>query len=65
EGTHLVRTLRAWLDNDASHEAAARALGVHRHTVRARLALVEQVLGRDLASFATRAELWLALQSLA
>lgn len=64
DGTRLVATLRAWLDNDASHEAAARALGVHRHTVRARLALVEQVLGRDLTSFAARAELWLALQSL-
>ncbi|MBZ4487917.1 PucR family transcriptional regulator [Microbacterium sp. cx-55] len=64
EGTRLVATLRAWLDNDASHESAARALGVHRHTVRARLTLVEQVLGRDLASFAARAELWLALQSL-
>ena len=65
EGTHLLQTLRAWLDNDASHESAARALGVHRHTVRARLALVEQVLGRDLTSFAARAELWLALQSAA
>jgi purine catabolism regulator len=65
EGTHLVQTLRAWLDNDASHESAARALGVHRHTVRARLALVEQVLGRDLSAFAARAELWLALQSVA
>lgn len=63
EGTRLVATLRAWLDNDASHESAARALGVHRHTVRARLALVEQVLGRDLTSFAARAELWLALQA--
>ncbi|WP_159499263.1 PucR family transcriptional regulator [Microbacterium sp. 18062] len=64
EGTRLVETLRTWLDNDASHESAARALGVHRHTVRARLALVERVLGRDLTAFSTRAELWLSLQSL-
>lgn len=64
EGTHLVGTLRAWLDNDCSHEASARALGVHRHTVRTRLALIERVLGADLSSFATRAELWAALRVL-
>ena len=40
------------------------SLGVHRHTVRTRLALVERVLGRDLSSFATRAELWAALRAL-
>lgn len=60
-GTQLVETLRTWLDQDCSHEASARALGVHRHTVRARLTAVEEVLGRDLTSFATRAELWAAL----
>ena len=63
-GTPLVETLRAWLENDCSHEASARALGVHRHTVRTRLAHVERLLGRDLASFAVRAELWAALRAL-
>ncbi|WP_106814761.1 PucR family transcriptional regulator [Microbacterium timonense] len=63
-GTRLVETLRVWLDEDCSHEASAQALGVHRHTVRTRLALVERVLGRDLTSFATRAELWAALRAL-
>lgn len=63
QGTALVATLQAWLAHDASHEAAARALGVHRHTVRARLALAERVLGRDLSAFPTRAELWLALRA--
>jgi purine catabolism regulator len=62
-GTQLVATVRAWLDNDCSHEATARALGVHRHTVRTRLALVERELGSDLSSFATRAELWAALHA--
>ncbi len=62
EGTHLVETVRAWLDNDCSHEASARALGVHRHTVRTRLAVAERVLGSDLSLFASRAELWAALQ---
>ena len=64
EGTRLLETLRAWLDNDCSHEASARSLGVHRHTVRTRLALAERVLGRDLSSFATRAELWAAFRAL-
>ncbi|GAA1962816.1 PucR family transcriptional regulator [Microbacterium deminutum] len=63
-GTHLLATLQAWLDNDCSHEASARALDVHRHTVRTRLAVVERELGRDLSSFATRAELWAALRTL-
>lgn len=61
-GTALIETLRAWLDADGSHEASARALGVHRHTVRARIGLAERVLERDLGSFAARAELWAALQ---
>ncbi|WP_438354088.1 PucR family transcriptional regulator [Microbacterium sp. CJ88] len=65
EGTHLVQTLRTWLDEDCSAESTARALGVHRHTVRARLTLSERLLARELGSFATRAELWAALRALA
>lgn len=64
-GTALLDTVRTWLDNDTSHEASAHALGVHRHTIRARIALAERVLGRDLGSFAARAELWAAFQALA
>lgn len=63
-GTRLVDTLRVWLDNDCSHEASAQSLGVHRHTIRTRLALTERVLGRELTSFATRAELWAAFRAL-
>ena len=37
QGTALLETVRVWLENDCSHEATARALGVHRHTVRARV----------------------------
>jgi len=64
QGTRLVETLQVWLDEDCSHEASAQVLGVHRHTVRTRLGLAERVLGRDLSSFATRAELWAALRAL-
>ena len=41
--------------------AAAQALGVHRHTVRSRVALAERLLGRDLSGFHARADLWAAL----
>jgi PucR family transcriptional regulator, purine catabolism regulatory protein len=61
-GTELLPTLRAWLENDTRIDAAATALGVHRHTVRTRIAHAERVLGTDLASFPARAELWAALQ---
>lgn len=62
QGSALLETLDAWLAHDCSHEATAQALGIHRHTVRARIAQAERVLGRDLSSFSTRAELWAALR---
>ncbi len=62
QGSALLETLDAWLAHDCSHEATAQALGIHRHTVRARIAQAERVLERDLSSFAARAELWAALR---
>jgi len=61
-GSELVLTARVWLENDARIDATAAALGVHRHTARARVAAVERVLGTDLSTFAARAELWAALR---
>lgn len=57
----LEATLRAWLGGDARIDAAATTLGVHRHTVRARIVHAERLLGLDLSSFSARAELWAAL----
>lgn len=62
QGSALLETLDAWLAHDCSHEATAQALGIHRHTVRARIAQAERVLARDLSSFAARAEVWTALR---
>ncbi|BFM25867.1 PucR family transcriptional regulator [Microbacterium sp. che218] len=62
QGSALLETLDAWLAHDCSHEATAQALGIHRHTVRARVAQAERVLDRDLSSFGARAELWAALR---
>ncbi len=60
-GTELRHTLRVWLAHDGRFDPAAEELGVHRHTVRNRVALIERLLERDLRSFAVRADLWVAL----
>lgn len=57
----LVEALRAYLENHGQWEGTAAALGVHRHTARARVERVEAMLGVDLKSARVRAELLLAL----
>ncbi|MEU7478016.1 helix-turn-helix domain-containing protein [Lentzea sp. NPDC042327] len=57
----LVETLRAWLGRHGSWDRTAEVLGVHRNSVRHRIAHVERLLGRDLGSADARAALWLAL----
>jgi purine catabolism regulator len=58
----LPGVLRTWLDSDGVYDVAARKLGIHRHTLRARVAEAERLLGRDLTSFAARADLYAALR---
>lgn len=60
-GTALLMTARTWLEHGGQFDATAHALGVHRHTVRSRIALAERLLGRDLSGFHARADLWAAL----
>ena len=57
--TELLATLRAFLVGNANLATAAAELGVHRHTVRARLDKVENLCGVDLGNPVTRAELLL------
>jgi purine catabolism regulator len=59
----LVRTLTAFLEHNGHWEAAAAALQVHRHTVRNRIAAVEELTGRRMGSAHDRQELWLALRA--
>jgi purine catabolism regulator len=59
----LEHALRVWLENDARFEAAAAALGIHRHTLRSRVAQASRLLGADLSTFPARAELWALLQA--
>ncbi|MCO1337783.1 hypothetical protein BJH93_02590 [Kocuria polaris] len=63
-GTDLVGALRVWLEHNGQWEPAARELGVHRHTLKGRISLVERVLGQSLAGFDGRANVWLALRAL-
>jgi PucR family transcriptional regulator, purine catabolism regulatory protein len=59
----LVASLRAFLEHNGNWEAAARALGVHRHTLRYRIRRVAELTGRDLERAGDRVEFWLALQA--
>ena len=63
EGAELERSLRVWLEHDTRLEPTAAALGVHRHTLRTRIAQASSILGADLGSFPARAELWAALRT--
>ncbi|GAA4478456.1 helix-turn-helix domain-containing protein [Microbacterium panaciterrae] len=63
DGAELERSLRVWLEHDARLEPAAVALGVHRHTLRTRIAQASSILGADLGSFPARAELWATLRT--
>ncbi|MCX4693252.1 PucR family transcriptional regulator [Streptomyces sp. NBC_01408] len=61
-GPALRETLRAWLAHHGSWDRTAAALGVHRNTVRQRIARTAALLGTDLDDPDTRMELWFALR---
>lgn len=62
-GDELIPTLAAFLGRNGQMEAAAAELAVHRHTMRNRMRRICQLLGDDLESADTRAQLWLALRA--
>jgi purine catabolism regulator len=59
----LVRTLGAYLDAESSLAETATVLGVHRNTVAARIARIEQLLGVDLSRPDERLALHLAARA--
>ncbi|WP_309081731.1 PucR family transcriptional regulator [Zhihengliuella sp.] len=63
DGSQLVDDLRTWLEHNGQWDPAARELGIHRHTLKARIGRAERLLSLDLSTFAGRAEVWLALQA--
>ncbi|MFG2632924.1 PucR family transcriptional regulator [Streptomyces sp. NPDC048362] len=58
----LAETLRAWLSLHGSWDRTAVALGVHRNTVRQRIARCAALLVADLDDPDVRMELWFALR---
>lgn len=62
-GTGLVDTLRAFLEHNGKAEPTASALGIHRHTLRNRLATITKLTGNDLDSVDVRTQWWLAIKA--
>ncbi|MFJ7153171.1 PucR family transcriptional regulator ligand-binding domain-containing protein [Streptomyces sp. NPDC100445] len=58
----LAETLRGWLSLHGSWDRTAVALGVHRNTVRQRIARCAALLAADLDDPDVRMELWFALR---
>ncbi|WP_295462944.1 sugar diacid recognition domain-containing protein [uncultured Pseudomonas sp.] len=56
----LLATLHAWFAADASPQACAEALGLHRNGLRHRLERIQALTGRDPRRFAEAAELYCA-----
>ncbi|QIK62166.1 PucR family transcriptional regulator [Leucobacter viscericola] len=63
-GDSIEASLRTWLAHHGQTSPAAAELGVHRHTLRARVQTAANLLQSDLDSPDTRAELWAALRLL-
>lgn len=61
-GDAIERSLTVWLAHHGQTSPAAAELGVHRHTMRARVQTAATLLQRDLDDADTRAELWAALR---
>ncbi|MFT4232187.1 MAG: PucR family transcriptional regulator [Leucobacter sp.] len=60
----IEESLAAWLAHHGQTSPAAAELGVHRHTLKARVQTAAGLLQADLDSPDTRAELWAALRLL-
>ncbi|GAA1232877.1 PucR family transcriptional regulator ligand-binding domain-containing protein [Prauserella halophila] len=58
----LVHTLWLFLEASGSWAKAAAELHVHVNTLRYRIRRIEEITGKDLARFADRVDLYLALQ---
>ncbi len=62
DAAELLAALRSFLKHNGQIGPAASELGVHRNTMRNRLALAEDLLGRSLHDPQARADLWIALK---
>ncbi|WP_147305944.1 PucR family transcriptional regulator [Subtercola boreus] len=63
EGDDLLREAAVWLHHNGAWEPAARALTLHRHTLKQHMAALSELSGLDLETFHGRAVLWALLGS--
>jgi len=59
----ILETARTWLASDGSTSTAAKALHLHRNSVRYRLRRLEELTGHDLARPVDAAQLYVALEA--
>jgi DNA-binding PucR family transcriptional regulator len=59
----LVPTLATYLDRGGKYEETARALSIHRNTLRYRLSRIAEISGHDLTDAETRLNLHLATRA--
>ena len=64
-GAHgeLTRTLRVFLAEHGGHRSSAARLGIHRQTLRSRIARVEELTGLSMEQADDRATAWIALRA--
>lgn len=62
-GTERLALARLWFAHECSWDAAARAAGIHRHSLRDRVRGLAQALEIDLEAFEGRATLWALLSA--
>jgi purine catabolism regulator len=58
----LLGVLRAWLAENGSWDATAKATGLHRNSIRRHIGALGELLDLDVNQAQVRAELWIALQ---
>lgn len=57
-----LAVLKTWLGENGSWDGTAKALGLHRNSVRRQVNALAELLDADLNQAQVRAELWIALQ---
>lgn len=59
---NLIPSLRSYLRHRGHWESSARDLGIHRNSLRSRIAAVESILGVDVDNVDIATDLWIALR---
>lgn len=62
DAAELLHSAEVWFAHNCAWDPAARELGMHRHTLRARIDQLGEICQLDLEDFGARAELYAALQ---